>query len=311
MDMWSPCAVPRLETLAIRMCLEAEEGFSPAEAQYYQMDAPIFGSLHLQRLVHLKHVLISHLSPASLLLPPGAQLTLQGTLEMCARVYKNGWGESETLGQHMRALRVTTGEPYLQEEVPDEGEVSLDALSTAEQKLGHLLSTPYACLTHLKLFCSVGTAAEPVVLGPNLAALRILRMSCSVPGRGMHVKISRGIQPEAVSLDLIRGPLDLSIEDVRLFSRLIRVHVLYNKMLPGSASLAKLGRSMADTGKAVTRAHMPIAGGSMCHVFTYNPAGMDVLMLEAIEMPLQGQELPCSCAACGVCLQRMGLMHAM
>jgi hypothetical protein len=316
-DLGYMYATPALETLAISMHRE-HVGVGYIPAAYYQMGEPESGELDLQRCRSLRAVLLSHLAPAFLKLPPGCHLTLHGPLEMAARVHKNGWGESLGLEKHMRTLSVTTDQPYMQDGGVEDDDFDLDVLVTLEDKLQHLLRPHYSCLVHLRLTScdGLGTPSEPLVLGPNLATLRSLCLL--VVGNGhMFVSIAKAIQPEALSLVIVHGVLRLFIEDVGpLAGGLSQIQAMYGELhgVQGDNSLPALQAKMAELGKPMKLHKMGRPPEPVCHAAEYRAECslyIDRRLCQAYDWAFpEHQQAPCHCEACEICLQRASLMEA-
>ena len=151
-------SAPNLETLHLSLravCPEHPDALPPN--LYLCIHDSRRGGLRLDRLQRLRHVTLMRFAPVKVVLPEGCGLTLVGSLEMAARVWKNRLHES-VIGQHLRMLHIISGEEFLQRnaryEGARDGPLNMDVLWGASDKLQHVFSAFCPRLTHLSLACA-------------------------------------------------------------------------------------------------------------------------------------------------------------
>jgi hypothetical protein len=150
-------------------------------------------------------------APVKVVLPEGCGLTLVGSLEMAARVWKNRLHES-VIGQHLRMLHIISGEEFLQRnaryEGARDGPLNMDVLWGASDKLQHVFSAFCPRLTHLSLACAqFGSAEAPLVLGEGMPALQCLQLTES---QNIYVLFSKSVQLRVLDISCVAGPASVT-----------------------------------------------------------------------------------------------------
>ena len=275
--------------------------------QYYWVGADNVQSqsLDMGQNKHLSHVLLSRIAPAAVRLPPACALALNGSLEMCARLWRNSLAQSP-LEQHLAVLHVTTSK--LCHQSPGDGAAHpppVDVLFSLSDKLQHIFAAGCSRLTHLYLTCaSFGTAEGPIRLSFNsFPCLTTLRLVVA-QGAGIFLSVSTAVPLEAVKLDARTGVLFLELDDEAAFAESLVVLETRHSTVRGD-SLRQLagelarrpGCQLADLGDTlVWCAHQNVKAtlaGYFSQASVHDEAAM---------------ELACDCGACQVCLVRAGAL---
>ena len=233
-DLSTADSLPQLQTLALWFCPQHEDVQPPGVHEYYwrRNANSEDGGLWLARHKTLRHVLLSRVALVFLTLPPGCKLTLEGSLEMCCRTWKNQW-ENSNMERNLSILHVTTSksfDPAATYEMDDDEE-PVDRLQTYADKLQHIFTVYYPFLTRLYLTCSTfGTADSPMLLGANSPCLTTLRIIVAHESH-IFITVSAPVQLEAVRLDARTGTLFVTLEDVVAFAeKLVVLDARYSQL---------------------------------------------------------------------------------
>ena len=312
-------SAPNLETLHLSLRVVWPPEPVHPQKYYLWMHDSGRGCLRLNRLQRLRHVTLLRFAPVKVVLPEECGLTLIGSLEMAARVWKNRWHES-AIGQHLRMLYIISGEEYCQQNARYEGArdhpQNMDVLWGTSDKLRHVFSAFCPRLTHLSLACATFGAPEaPLVLGEGMPALQCLQLTHC---HGIFASFSKSVQPRVLHISCVARPgsvMSLQFADVTAFAaKLTALKVDYCTFSAHGVGLASLRDALFERGLLAARTDYY---GRVTRVFWphENSAGLamrNALWTGAPPDPDTGwSPNACQCQACEWCLRRAGALSAL
>ena len=307
-DLSYPGTLPVLQTLAVRYRPQHVHTQPPGLHEYYwpRDSDHESGGLCLGDHKMLGHVLLSRVAFVYLILPPGCKLTLEGSLEMCCRTWRNYWHQPNTLEQNLGILNVTTSKPFDPDATNElwEDEHPMDLLQTYADKLQHICLAQYPSLTRLYFTCSTfGTAESPMLLGANFPCLTTLRLTVA-QNSGIYVVMSPAVRLEAVRLDARTGVLSVALEDVGAFAEnLVVLDARYSTLL--GDSLRQLAAQLSQ------RPHGQLTGPgdtlAWCGTRSFKET-VSKYFKQAFAHDKGGLRMACDCGACHACLVRTGAL---